>query len=157
MAFQPVPTYQDPVEVDKRTGKFGFSPVWLSWFLELSTGGLSSTIQHNSLLGLQGGQSGQYYHLTSAQLSAIPFRSTSGAGGLPTGIPPTGSPMLFRNVDAFDEDVIVKGVGVTKLEFSRDNISFFDIGVVQGMIHLSPNDYLRITYSAGPTLTKVPR
>lgn len=153
MAFQPVPTYQDPVEVDPRTGKSGFSPTWLSWFLTLSQGGLSTTIQHNSTLGLQGGASGQYYHLTSAQLAAVNFRVLTAPAGIAVG----GSPFLYHNVSTSDQSVIVKGGIVSLIEFSRDNVSFFDCGVVAGMFYLSKGDYLRVTYTGLPTMTSISR
>lgn len=153
MAFQPVPTYQDPVEVNPKTGKSQFSPTWLSWFLTLSQGGLSSTIQHNSTLGLQGGTSGQYYHLTSAQLASANFRSSAN----PTAITVTASPFKYQNLSGFDQSVIVNGGTVTQLEFSRDNVNFYTLGVIAGMVTLSKGDYLRTTYTVIPTMTAVPR
>lgn len=153
MAFQPVPTYQDPVEVDSRTGKSQFNPTWLSWFLTLSQGGLGSTIQHNSTLGLQGGTSGQYYHLTSAQLGTINFRN----GGTPTPIIVTASPFVYGNATTYDVSVIVQGGAVTKVEFSRNNTTFYDCGTVAGMFYLSKGDFLRVTYSVAPTMTAIPR
>jgi len=36
--FQPPPTYALPVLVDERTGKSAFNPIWLRWFLDLSSG-----------------------------------------------------------------------------------------------------------------------
>lgn len=153
MAFQPVPTYADPVEVNERTGKSAFSPTWLSWFLTLSNGGLSASIQHNSLQGLQGGATGQYYHLTASQVTKVPFRNLVA----PAAITVTASPFLYNNLHTYDEDVIVKGGTVSKLEFSRDNTTFFDIGVIAGMVHLSPGDYLRTTYTVAPTMTEVSR
>lgn len=153
MAFQPVPTYENPVSVDKRTGKFGFSPVWLSWFLQLSSGNLASVTSHNALTGLQGGAANQYYHLTQAQLNAIPFRNVTA----PSGITVTASPFSYHNVDAFDEDVVIQGGTVTKIEFSRDNVAFYDVGLVAGMYRLSIGDYVKVTYTVAPTMTKVPR
>lgn len=152
MAFQPVPTYQDPVEVNPRTGKSEFSPTWLSWFLTLSQGGLGSTIQHNSTLGLQGGSSGQYYHLTSAQLGAVPFRTITPLVAITVGA----SPFTFQNTHTFDEDVIVLGPSVTKIEFGR-GVVFRDVGLLQGMYHLSPGDFLRVTYTVLPVMTEVTR
>jgi hypothetical protein len=152
MAFQPVPTYQDPVEVDKKTGKFAFNPTWLSWFLTLTNGGLSTTVEHNSLQGLQGGATGQYFHLTQAQLNSIPFRNT----GAVSGVTPSGSPFTYTNADTFDEDLIVQGTGVSLVEFGR-GASFVNCGVTQGMFRLSIGDSLRVTYTSAPNITKVPR
>ena len=153
MAFQPVPSYADPAEVDPKTGKFVFSPVWLSWFLTLTTGGLSSTIQHNSTLGLQGGATGQYYHLTTTDFNNRKIRNTS----LPSNIVPTGSPFTYQNTNIYDLDVIVQGGTVTKIEFTRDNSNFYDVGLTQGMYRLSPNDRLKVTYTGAPTMTGIPR
>lgn len=33
--FQPPPTYTLPIDVDEKTGKAQFSPIWLKWFLDL--------------------------------------------------------------------------------------------------------------------------
>lgn len=84
--IQPPPTYADPVLIDERTGKPRFNPLWLKWFVDLAellndAGGTS--LQHNNLGGLQGGQATQYYHLTSTEYTGTgtgPFvRQTSPA------------------------------------------------------------------------------
>lgn len=72
--FQPPPTYTLPIVVDERTGKAQFSPIWLKWFLDLAAllnnlGGTSPS--HNSLAGLQGGTTNQYFHATSAQNAKV--------------------------------------------------------------------------------------
>lgn len=152
MAFQPVPTYQDPVEVNPQTGKSQFSPTWLSWFLTLSQGGLGSTIQHNQTLGLQGGTSGQYYHLTSVQLAAINYRSLGPVLPVTVGA----SPFVYQNTGTFDMDVIVSGGTVTNLSFIRGP-STSTLGQLAGMYHLSPGDSLQVTYTVLPTLHTVPR
>ena len=36
--FQPPPTYALPVVVDEMTGKSVFNPIWLKWFIDLSSG-----------------------------------------------------------------------------------------------------------------------
>lgn len=153
MAFQPVPTYQDPVEVNPLTGKSQFSPTWLSWFLTLSQGGLSNTIQHNTTLGLQGGSSGQYYHLTSAQLGAVNFRSLTAPAAIAVGA----SPFLYNNASGFDQSVIVKPGTVSLIEFSRNGVAFFDVAVTAGMFYLSKGDFLRVTYTVLPTMTSISR
>ena len=71
-AFEPPPTYAEPVIVDPVSGKAMFNPLWLKWFLDLAgilsvTGGGSGGIIHNNLTGLQGGVANEYYHLSSAQ------------------------------------------------------------------------------------------
>lgn len=153
MAFQPVPTYQDPVEVDPKTGKSQFSPTWLSWFLTLTDGGLGSTVKHNATLGLQGGSSGQYYHLTSAQYNSINYRVLTAPAGITVGA----SPFNYQNLTSSDQSIIVKGGTVTKIEFSRDNTNFFDVGVVAGMFTVSKQDFLRVTYTVAPTMTGISR
>lgn len=69
--FQPPPTYALPILVDEDNPRESqFSPIWLKWFIDLvellnAAGG--TVLDHNSLSGLQGGTSGEYYHLTAAQ------------------------------------------------------------------------------------------
>lgn len=73
--FSPPPTYADPVVVDKETGQSQFNPLWLKWFLDLAqfltVNGGGGLIQHNNTGGLQGGGTGEYFHLTSAQQTAL--------------------------------------------------------------------------------------
>lgn len=74
--FPPAPTYADPVIADEITGKVKFNPLWLRWFLDLAglltaAGGGAGSFDHNSLLNLQGGTAGEYYHLTAAQHTAL--------------------------------------------------------------------------------------
>lgn len=150
--FQPVPTYADPAEVNPRTGKYQFSPVWLSWFLSLTNGGISGTISHNLLSGLQGGASNQYYHLTQSQYTNLNVRSLTA----PFNIALTGSPQTYHNTATGDIDVIAFGT-VSLIEFSRDNVTFYSVQSSSGALHLSPGDYIRITYTGTPTFTGVPR
>lgn len=70
--FQPPPTWALPVNVDEKTGKSAFNPVWLKWFVDLaqvldSIGSGGTAIGHNGLMGLQGGGTSQFYHLTSSE------------------------------------------------------------------------------------------
>lgn len=94
--FQPPPTYALPILVDERSGKAQFNPIWLKWFVDLAAvlnaaGGTS--INHNSLEGLQGGQNSEFYHLTAGEHTAIAGTKganlvlagpTSGAAAQPT-------------------------------------------------------------------------
>lgn len=155
-SFQPVPTYADPVLVDQKSGKSGFNPVWLSWFLTLTNGGLGSITPHNSLAGLQGGLSGQYYHLTLTEYQNIVLRNTSA----PFNINVPASPFNYQNTNAFSVEVIVDGTGavISLVEFSRDNVTYHNVGDVAGMFTLAPGDHLRVTYGVGtPTLTGIPQ
>lgn len=151
--FQPVPTYEDPASVNPRTGKFEFSPTWLSWFLSLTNGSLGGTVQHDDLKGLQGGVAGEFYHLTHTQYTNLPVRNLVA----PSNVAPSSSPFLYTSADSFDEDLLITGGTVSKIEFSRDALTFYDTQQTLGWIHLSPGDSVRITYSVAPTITKVPR
>ena len=71
--FPPAPTYAEPVVLDENTRKSQFNPIWLKWFLDVTAfisangGGGGGASAHNLLSGLQGGTSGEYYHLTLAE------------------------------------------------------------------------------------------
>lgn len=74
--WPPAPTWANPVLVDERTGQSEFNPIWLDWFLRLQQllsilDAASGNIDHNLLGGLQGGQAGQYYHLTATQHTTL--------------------------------------------------------------------------------------
>lgn len=69
--FQPPPTHAEVV-IQGGADRWVFNPVWSKWLIELTqlinnSGGGGGTITHNSLAGLQGGGTGEYYHLTAAE------------------------------------------------------------------------------------------
>jgi hypothetical protein len=66
------------------------------------------------------------------------------------------SPFVYRNEDFYPIDVIVSGGSVSKIEWSRDETTWYDLGQTAGKIHLEPGEYLRVTYTTAPTMTKVP-
>lgn len=75
---------------------------------------------------------------------------------LPSNIVPSGSPYSYQNTLDTDCDVLVQGGTVSKVEFSRDNANWYDVGTVAGMFHLRSRDYLKVTYTGAPTMTLVP-
>jgi hypothetical protein len=87
----------------------------------------------------------------------VPADIPTNSATLPSAITPTGSPYTYQNTSAYSVDVLVSGGGVSALEFTRDNVAFYDTGSYYGMFTLSPNDRLRVTYSAAPTMTLIPR
>jgi hypothetical protein len=52
--------------------------------------------------------------------------------------------------------MIVNGGTVSLIEFSRDGVTFFDVGATAGMFALNASDQLRVTYTVPPTMTFVP-
>jgi hypothetical protein len=78
--------------------------------------------------------------------SILPFAITVGA-----------SPYTFQNTNTYPADVIVNGGTVSAVAFSRDNVTFYTVGQINGMFALSPYDFLRVTYTLAPTMTLVPR
>jgi len=76
---------------------------------------------------------------------------------LPFAITPGASPYTFQNTNTYPADVIVSGGTVSAVAFSRDNVTFYTVGQINGMFALSPYDFLRVTYMLVPTMTLVPR
>lgn len=76
-------------------------------------------------------------------------------GGPVAAIVPGVSPYSY--VATFGGTVIVKGGTVSKIEFSRDGVTFYDTGQTSGMFSLSMGDTLRTTYSVVPIMTFVPK
>lgn len=76
---------------------------------------------------------------------------------LPSNISVTASPFTYQNTTAYDGDVIISGGTVGNIEFTRDNVTFYTTGLLTGVLQLSPNDRVRVTYTVAPTMTLVPR
>jgi hypothetical protein len=69
-----------PVLVDETTKQVAFNPVWLKWFVDLtsvisSIGSGGTSISHNGLTNLQGGAAAKYYHLTDTDYTAVTTRT----------------------------------------------------------------------------------
>lgn len=78
------------------------------------------------------------------------------APGPVLGLTLTASPFTYHATDG-GGFLIVRGAGVTAIEFSRDQSTYFNIGATQGAFPMSNQDSYRITYGAAPTLTFVPQ
>jgi hypothetical protein len=125
--FQPPPTYADPVIVDEATRKGQFNPLWLKWFLDLAqfinANGGGSAIQHNSLGGLQGGTTNQYYHLNQASYTILNNIGTPTAGGVAYG---TGSTVAFSSVGTAGQVLTSSGTGApTWASLSSSSVTSF--------------------------------
>lgn len=197
--FPAPPTYAEVVIIDQETKKFQFNPIWLRFFLDIvailnGQGGSGASGVHNNLVGLQGGTSNQFYHLTLAEYSSLTgaaahngltgLQGGSGSeryhltqtqhtkliGGTASdasnqhnhrdqiavaGITVTASPFSTQNTSNYEEDIIVQGGVVSLIEFTRDNATFFNVGLVAGMFHIGPSDRLRVTYTVAPTMSRI--
>lgn len=84
ITFPVAPTYASPIENDDKTGQTRFNPLWLQWFLDCAryltaVGQGGSAINHNNLLNLQGGSTGEFYHFASGDYTALSgARTTKG-------------------------------------------------------------------------------
>lgn len=112
-SLQPVPNYAMPfIGNEEELTKLGlkFNPVWLKWFID-TLGQITdgSLIDHASLVGLQGGTTGEYYHLTSARYSTLAgVQSANAVFAGPTAGPAAAA--AFRALVGADlPDVIVAG------------------------------------------------
>ena len=63
----------------------------------------------------------------------------------------------FSYVATTGGSVIVQGGTVSKIEVSRDGVTFYDTGQTSGMFGLSQGDTLRTTWALVPTMTFFPR
>ena len=76
---------------------------------------------------------------------------------LPSSITVGASPYTYQNTNTYPADVIVNGGTVSAIAFSRDNATFYTVGLTSGIFALSQYDFLRVTYTVAPTMTLVPR
>ncbi len=75
---------------------------------------------------------------------------------IPSAIAVGGSAFSYQNLDQQRQAVIVEGGTVSAIEFSRDNVNWYNVGETAGYYILMPADYLRVTYTVAPNMTKVP-
>lgn len=78
------------------------------------------------------------------------------ASATPSSITVSASPFTYQNTHGSPISVVLSGGTVSKTEFSTDNTNWYDVGALQ-KVDLQPNEYVRVTYSSTPTMTKVPR
>ena len=68
----------------------------------------------------------------------------------------TASPFTYLNSLSVDVDVIVQAGTVSKVEFSRGGV-VRTTGITSGIVRLSPEDSIIVTYSSKPNMTAIPR
>ncbi len=71
-------------------------------------------------------------------------------------ITPGASPYAYQNTDGYNQRVIVQGGTVTKIEISPDGSAYTDTGATAGVFAVDYGDYLKVTYSSVPTMSKKP-
>lgn len=67
------------------------------------------------------------------------------------------SPFSYQNATGYDADIIVDIGTLTSIAFSRDNVTYYTTGLIAGIVHLSPGDWIKVTYTVAPTMTLIPR
>lgn len=156
--FQTPPTYAEVIIVDQATMKPTFNPIWLDWFLRLASvlsGGSGGSISHALLADLQGGMSGEYFHLTNAQYTlATAILQNQTANRVLAG-PTGGSPAApaFRALVAAD---LPAGTGtVTSVALAATPSSVFDVSgspvTGSGTLTLSMDNQNANLILAGPS------
>lgn len=80
----------------------------------------------------------------------------SAVSATPAAITVTASPFTYQNTNGGPISVSLSGGSVSKTEWSTDNTNWYDVGAQQ-KVDLQPTEYVRVTYSTAPTMTKVPR
>ena len=83
--------------------------------------------------------------------------AVTGYSILPSTIAVGASPFSYQNTTGYDADILVDIGTVSSIAFSRDNITYYQTGMVTGIIHLSPNDWIKVAYTIAPTITLIPR
>ncbi|GED69114.1 hypothetical protein BRE01_28160 [Brevibacillus reuszeri] len=67
------------------------------------------------------------------------------------------SPYVLQNTNAYPLDVLVAKGSVSLIEFSRNGTTWYDTGLVSGIVRLAAGDRIRITYTTAPKITLVPQ
>jgi hypothetical protein len=137
--LQPPPTWALPVITDEGTGQSTFNPVWLKWFIDLTAilnaAGGASGLDHNLLTGIQGGDTNERYHLTSADSSIVVNKTFQAAWSAVTPLnTPTYTQLqqmhnLTRAAGQLDNGAITDGGSET-----------IDVSAGQGLIRATDDD-----------------
>lgn len=73
----------------------------------------------------------------------------------PAAITATASPMVYRNIEGYAQRIVITGGTVSNVEWSQDGSTYLTLGSVSGAFAVAGGEYLRITYTVAPTITKV--
>ena len=74
---------------------------------------------------------------------------------LPTAVTVLSSPSVYQFQRGGRGRLIVVGGTVSLVEWSRDGLTYYTVGIGAGAYMVAQGDYLRVTYSAAPTLTQI--
>jgi len=168
-----IPAPRVPI-IDERTGLM--SREWYRFLLNLFTltgSGNDTTSIQDVQLGPPGVDEAalqaalQAYMDVTPPAQAVPtpfdtlapptFQDVPGRFLRPSGVTPGASPYTYQNTSGRPGNMIVSGGTVSAIAFSRDNATFYSVGVVSGVFPLSAYDFLRVTYTVAPTMTFIPR
>jgi len=78
---------------------------------------------------------------------------------LPSAITVGASPYTYQNTTNYPAKVLVGGGTVSLVEYTRDNTTFYTLASSTAQpvqVQLSPNDRVRVTYTAAPTMSHIP-
>ena len=168
-----IPAPRVPI-IDERTGLM--SREWYRFLLNLFTltgSGSNTTSLQDVQIGPPGADEAAFQAALQAYMDVTPlvqavptpfdtldppaFQDVPGRFLLPTGVTPGASPYTYQNTSGRPGDMIVSGGAVSAIAFSRNNATFYTVGLVSGVFSLSAYDFLRVTYTVAPTMTFIPR
>lgn len=66
------------------------------------------------------------------------------------------SPFVYHNTNPYSVDVLTSGGTVSSIQFSRDGSNYYTYPSGE-IVNLSPGDYVKVTYTALPTMVSIPR
>lgn len=67
-----------------------------------------------------------------------------------------GSPFTYQNLDCYEEEIYTVGGTVTSITYTPNGQAAVSTGSVTGPIRVRPGDSLVVTYTAAPTMNKIP-
>ncbi|MFM1651717.1 hypothetical protein ACI7RC_06405 [Brevibacillus sp. B_LB10_24] len=93
---------------------------------------------------------------TFSRLADPPAKSAS-ISNAPVVLSVGASPYVYQNTNTYPVEVITANGTVNSIEFSRNGTVWYDTGTVSGIVQLSPNDRIRVKFTATPTMIAIPR
>jgi hypothetical protein len=66
------------------------------------------------------------------------------------------SPFVWKNPENISVQIFISIGTITSIEYSPDNVTWVNIGILAGSLILNPGQWLRVTYIVAPTISYCP-
>lgn len=121
----------------------------------VSTVAFASTLGYQTVVDVTGKVCGPGYTTADNITFAPPVAAVAHAPASAIAVGP--SLFAYQNTLPGTALVLIGGGVVTGIAFSRDGLTWSNTGMLSGSVTLLPGDWVKVGYTAAPTMTLVPQ